>query len=93
MGASQLAGILETKYCQLEVERSTSDNQPKTNVTSPPLLVSEQVIPQPGAQASEFEVTKVNTHLSVEIIPQPFQLCPLPSLQVFPLTPPPSLLT
>ena len=52
VGASQLAGVLETKYCQVEgteVERSTSDNQPKTNVTSPPppLLVSEQMVPQP----------------------------------------------
>ena len=60
VGASQLAGVLETKYCQVEgteVERSTSVNQPKTNVTSPPppLLVSEQMVPQPGvadAQAS-----------------------------------------
>ena len=55
VGASQLAGVLETKYCQLEVDSGSSDSQPKTNVTSPPppLPVSEQMVPQPGAQASE----------------------------------------
>ena len=39
VGASQLAGVLETKYCLVEgteVERSTSDSQPETNITSPP---------------------------------------------------------
>ena len=58
VGASQLAGVLETKYClaeRTEVE-STSDGQPETSITSLPPPVSEQTVPQPGvtdAQASK----------------------------------------
>ena len=43
VGASQLAGVLETKYCLVEgteVDNGTSDSQPETNIT--PFLVSEQ---------------------------------------------------
>ena len=61
VGASQLAGVLETKYCLVEetepdIVASTSERQPETNVTSPPPPLSEQVIPQSGVagvQASE----------------------------------------
>ena len=44
VGASQLASVLETKYCLTEetvVNSGTSDSQPETNIT-PPSLVSEQ---------------------------------------------------
>ena len=44
VGASQLASVLETKYCLVEeneVDIGSSDNQPDTNVT-PPSPVSEQ---------------------------------------------------
>ena len=63
MGASQLAGVLETKYCLVEetepdIGASTAETQPDTNVTSPPTPppLSEQMIPQSGVanvQASE----------------------------------------
>ena len=62
VGASQLAGVLETKYCMVEetepdIGASTSETQPETNVTSPPPPpMSEQMIPQSGVagvQASE----------------------------------------
>ena len=62
VAASQLAGVLETKYClveetELDIGASTSETQPETNVTSPlPPPLSEQVIPQSGmadVQASE----------------------------------------
>ena len=48
VGASQLAGVLETKYCmvedsELDNDASTYDSQPETNVTPPPL--SEQRVP------------------------------------------------
>ena len=48
VGASQLAGVLETKYCLVEgtepdMGASTYDSQPETNVTPPPL--SEQRVP------------------------------------------------
>ena len=60
VGASQLAGVLETTYCVVEetepdIGASTSETQPETNVNSPPPL-SEQMIPQSevaGVQASE----------------------------------------
>ena len=48
VGASQLASVLETKYClveETEVDIGTSICD--TNVTPPP-PVSEQVLPQPG---------------------------------------------
>ena len=50
VGASQLAGALETKYClveETEVDSGTYDSQPETNVTPP---LSEQMAPiqQPG---------------------------------------------
>ena len=50
VGASQLAGVLETKYClveETEVDSGTftSDSQPETNITSPP--VSEKMVPAP----------------------------------------------
>ena len=44
VGASQLASVLETKYCLVEeneVDIGSSDNQPETNVT-PPSPVSGQ---------------------------------------------------
>ena len=49
VGASQLASVLERKYCVMEetgVGNGTSENQPETNV---PLLstVPEQVLPTP----------------------------------------------
>ena len=62
VGASQLAGVLETKYClvegtELDSGASTTKTQPATNVTSPPPPpLSEQMIPQSGVagvQASE----------------------------------------
>ena len=51
VGASQLASVLERKYClveETEVDSGTSGSQPETN--SPPSLVSEQRAPtsQPG---------------------------------------------
>ena len=51
VGASQLASVLETKYCLTEetvVDSGTSGSQPETNC--PPSLVSEQKAPtsQPG---------------------------------------------
>ena len=50
VGATQLAGVLETKYClveETEVDSATSTSD--TDFTSPPLLpVSEQIVPQPG---------------------------------------------
>ena len=62
VGASQLAGVLETKYCLVEgtepdIGASTTERQPETNVTSPPPPpMSEHMIPQSGVagvQASE----------------------------------------
>ena len=65
VGASQLASVLETKYCLVEgtepdIGPSTSETQPETNITSPPPPppppLSEQMIPQSGVtdvQASE----------------------------------------
>ena len=62
VGASQLASVLETKYCLVEgtepdIGASTAKRQPETNVASPPPPpLSEQVIPQSGVagvQASE----------------------------------------
>ena len=52
VGASQLASVLEARYClveETEVDSATSGSQPETNVT-PPSLVSEQRVPtsQPG---------------------------------------------
>ena len=47
VGASQLAGVLEIKYCQVEgteVDSGTSDSQSETNIT-PPNPVSEQRAP------------------------------------------------
>ena len=49
VGASQLASVLERKYCVMEetgVDNSTSENQPETNVP-PPSIVPEQVLPNP----------------------------------------------
>ena len=49
VGASQLAGLLERKYCVMEeivVDSGTSENQPETNVP-PPSTVPEQVLPTP----------------------------------------------
>ena len=49
VGASQLAGLLETKHCVMEeivVDSGTSENQPETNVPLPP-PVPEQVLPTP----------------------------------------------
>ena len=48
VGASQLGGFLETKYCLVEETEvdcgtSTSDRQSETNITLPP--VSEQMLP------------------------------------------------
>ena len=65
MGASQLASVLETKYCLVEgtepdIGASTAERQPETNVTSPlPPPLSGQMIPKSGVtdvQASEFEL-------------------------------------
>ena len=61
VGASQLASVLETKYCLVkgtEVDSGTStyDSQPETHITSLPPPVSEQIVSQPGvtdAQASK----------------------------------------
>ena len=52
VGASQLAGVLETKYCLVEgtvVDSGSSDSQPEANIT-PPNPLSEQRAPtqQPG---------------------------------------------
>ena len=49
VGASQLASVLERKYCVMEepeVDSGTSENQPETNVP-PPSTVPEQVVPTP----------------------------------------------
>ena len=49
VGASQLASVLERKYCVMEetgVDSGTSENQPETNVP-PPSTVPEQVLPTP----------------------------------------------
>ena len=49
VGASQLASVLETKYCVMEeagVASGTSENQPETHVP-PPSTVPEQVLPTP----------------------------------------------
>ena len=48
VGTSQLASVLETKYCLVEGTKldsgtSTYDSQPVTNITTPPL--SEQTAP------------------------------------------------
>ena len=48
VGASQLANVLETKYCLVEeTEVDSGTTICDTNVTPPP-PVSEQVLPQPG---------------------------------------------
>ena len=49
VGASQLASVLERKYCVVEetgVDSGTSENQPETNV-HPSFIVPEQVLPTP----------------------------------------------
>ena len=49
VGASQLASVLERKYCVMEetgVDSGTSENEPETNVP-PPCTVPEQVPPTP----------------------------------------------
>ena len=49
VGASQLASVLETKYCVMEetvADSGTSEYQHKTNVP-PPSTVPEQVLPTP----------------------------------------------
>ena len=49
VGASQLASVLERKYCVMEetgVDNSTSENQPEAYVP-PPSTVPEQVLPTP----------------------------------------------
>ena len=51
VGASQLAGVLETKYCLVEgteVDSGTSDSQPVTNITPPPVSEQRTPIQQPG---------------------------------------------
>ena len=56
VGATQLASVLETKYCLVEeTEVDSAISIGDTNVTPPP-PVSEQVLPEPGvadAQASK----------------------------------------
>ena len=54
VGACQLAGTVETKYCLVEGTEvdsgmDASDSQPETNVTTPP-LIPEHMVPsnQPG---------------------------------------------
>ena len=54
VGATQLAGVLETKYClmdktEVDSAKATSD----TDVTSPPPPVSEQIVPQPGVAVTQ----------------------------------------
>ena len=61
VGASQMAGVLETKYCLVEGTEvaSTSD----VDVISPPPPELKQMVPQPrvtDAQASEFKYTHLN---------------------------------
>ena len=49
MGASQLASVLERKYCVIEetvADSGTSENRRETNVP-PPSTVPEQVLPTP----------------------------------------------
>ena len=44
VGASQLASVLERKYCLAEgteVDSGTSDSQPETNITPPSLVLSQ----------------------------------------------------
>ena len=51
VGASQLAGVLETKYCLVEgteVDSGTSDSQPATNITPRPVSEQRAPIQQPG---------------------------------------------
>jgi len=51
VGASQLAGVLETKYClveETEVGISTYDSQPEKNITPPPLSEQRAPIQQSG---------------------------------------------
>ena len=65
VGASQLASVLETKYCVMEetgVDSGTSENQPETNVPPTP-PVPEQVLPTP--QLSMVE-TQEGTHVGSE---------------------------
>jgi len=58
VGASQLAGVLETKYCLVEgteVDRSTftSDSHPEHNV--PPSTGLEQVLPTPQSVVADTQ--------------------------------------
>ena len=49
VGATQLASVLERKYCVMEeilVDNGTSENQPETHVP-PSSAVPEQVLPTP----------------------------------------------
>ena len=80
VGASQLAGVLETKYSLVEGTEvaSTSD----VDVISPPPPELKQMVPQPrvtDAQASEFKYT--HQHLRTSYNPNQ-----LSSFQVLPLT-------
>ena len=46
VGATQLAGVLETKYCLMdETEVYSAEATSDTDVTSPPPPVSEQIVP------------------------------------------------
>ena len=53
VGASQLAGVLETKYCLVEVDTSTftSDGQSESNIS--PFTVPEQVLPTPQSVVAD----------------------------------------
>ena len=58
MGASQLAGVLETKYCLVEgteVDNGTftSDGQSESNVS--PSTVPEQMLPTPQSVVADTQ--------------------------------------
>ena len=84
VGTSQLASVLETKYClveEAEVDSGTSICD--TNVTNPP-PVSEQLLPQPGV--ADTQASKYTSTISPALVAM--SLCYPPSIQVLPLTPP-----
>ena len=89
VGASQLASVLEAKYClveETEVDSATSICD--TNITPPP-PVSEQLLPQPGV--ADTQASKYTSTISPALVAM--SLCYPPSIQVLPLTPPLSLVT
>ena len=62
VGACQLAGTVETKYClvegtEVESGMDASDSQPETNVTTPP-LIPEHMVPSNQPRVVQMQESK-----------------------------------